>query len=243
MSMSAPSSIEDETTDHAGQRDAMDRMYRLQRHIYDATRRFYLLGRERLIAELDVPPGGSVLEIGCGTGRNLVKVALAYPTARVHGFDISSEMLKTAGSAIVKAGLTDRISLAEGDALTFSAGPPFGITAFDRIYLSYTLSMIPDWQGAVAHAASLLAPDGSLHIADFGQCEGLSPTLRNALFWWLRRFDVTPRADLRAVLSAEAHSMDVPYSFHATYGGYAWNLVLGPVEWRKAVVGETGNSR
>lgn len=230
MSMSAPSSIEDEAADPAGQRDAMDRMYRLQRHIYDATRRFYLLGRERLIAELDVPPGGSVLEIGCGTGRNLVKVARAYPTARVHGFDISSEMLKTAGTAVAKVGLTGRISLAEGDALTFSAGPPFGIATFDRVYLSYTLSMIPDWQGAIANAVSFLAPGGSLHIADFGQCERLSPALRKALFWWLRSFDVTPRADMPAVLSAVARSMDVPCSFTATFGGYAWNIILGRLE-------------
>ncbi len=81
MSMSAPPNTDGAAADHAGQRGAMDRMYRFQRHIYDATRRFYLLGRERLIAELDVPPGGSVLEIGCGTGRNLILVARRYPNA------------------------------------------------------------------------------------------------------------------------------------------------------------------
>lgn len=228
MSMSARPSIETEAADRAGQRGAMDRMYRFQRHIYDATRRFYLLGRERLIAELDVPPGGSVLEIGCGTGRNLVKTARAYPTARVHGFDISSEMLKTAGRAVAKAGLTGRISLAEGDAITFAPGPAFGIAAFDRVYLSYTLSMIPDWQQAISHAASLVAPGGSLHVADFGQCEQLSPPFRQVLFWWLSRFDVTPRAELPSVLSALARRMEEPFAFHASYGGYAWNLRLGP---------------
>ena len=53
----------------------MNRMYRWQRFIYDATRRYYLLGRDQLIAELAPGAGAAVLEIGCGTGRNLVQAA------------------------------------------------------------------------------------------------------------------------------------------------------------------------
>ena len=34
----------------------MDDMYRLQRHIYDLSRAYYLLGRDQLIAELDLQP-------------------------------------------------------------------------------------------------------------------------------------------------------------------------------------------
>jgi S-adenosylmethionine-diacylgycerolhomoserine-N-methlytransferase len=40
-------------TSHA---TAMDRMYRHARHIYDLTRKPYLLGRDRLIAELGSIP-------------------------------------------------------------------------------------------------------------------------------------------------------------------------------------------
>ena len=50
----------------------MDRLYRRQRHFYDVTRKHYLLGRDRLIDGLAPPSGGRVLEIGCGTARNLV---------------------------------------------------------------------------------------------------------------------------------------------------------------------------
>ena len=74
-------------------------MYRYQRHIYDLTRKYYLLGRDRLIAGLDVPPGGTVLEVGCGTGRNLVLAARRYPAARLFGLDISAAMLDTAQAA------------------------------------------------------------------------------------------------------------------------------------------------
>ena len=47
----------------------MNRMYRRQRHIYDGTRRYYLLGRDQMISRLRPEAGASVLEIGCGTGR------------------------------------------------------------------------------------------------------------------------------------------------------------------------------
>jgi S-adenosylmethionine-diacylgycerolhomoserine-N-methlytransferase len=61
--------------------DAADRMngiYRYQRHIYDATRKWFLLGRGRLISRLDIAPGSRVLEVGCGTGRNLRAIAVFW---------------------------------------------------------------------------------------------------------------------------------------------------------------------
>src|ERR1700710_814436 len=78
----------------------MNRMYRRQRHIYDATRRFYLLGRDRLIAGLQPAAGQSVLEIVCGTGRTLALAARLYPETRFFGIDISTEMLASAITAI-----------------------------------------------------------------------------------------------------------------------------------------------
>ena len=53
----------------------MDRVYRHQRHFYDATRKYYLLGRDPMIAGLMPPANGSILEIGCGTGHNLPMLA------------------------------------------------------------------------------------------------------------------------------------------------------------------------
>src|ERR1700682_3120624 len=97
----------------------MNRMYRQQRHIYDGTRRYYLLGRDQLIAGLHPAPGASVLEIGCGTGRKLVHGDALYPAARFFGIDVSTEMLTSAISAISRRGLTKRIRIAHGDATAF----------------------------------------------------------------------------------------------------------------------------
>jgi len=201
---------------------AMDRMYRGQRHIYDASRRYYLLGRDQLIAGLSPPAGGTVLEIGCGTGRNLVKAASAYPQCRFHGIDVSAEMLKSAESAVRRAGFSARIALAQGDAANFNARAVLGRSRFDRIYFSYTLSMIPPWREALAHAFTLLAPEGQLHVVDFGQCEGLPRLARAALFRWLGLFHVHPRAELVDEIRAASAARDCDFSFTPLYRGYAW---------------------
>jgi len=201
----------------------MDAIYRTQRHFYDLTRKYYLLGRDRLIRALAPPSGGSVLEIGCGTARNLIAVARRYPDARLFGIDISEAMLETARAKVAAAGLTGRITLAQGDATAFEAGALFGVTAFDRIFQSYTLSMIPDWQGAIKEAARKLVPGGELHIVDFGQQEGLPSPFRALLFAWLAKFDVSPRADLPAALDALATDQPVAVAFRPLYRGYAWS--------------------
>ena len=63
--------------DSADHSDLMDRIYRHQRYIYDITRKYYLFGRDRMIRELDLKPGDRLVEVGCGTARNLVRIAKA----------------------------------------------------------------------------------------------------------------------------------------------------------------------
>lgn len=224
--MTAPAPTAEPSRGHAA---AMDRMYRLTRHVYDATRRHYLLGRDRMIAGLAVPPGGAVLEMGCGTARNLVAVARAYPSAALFGFDISAEMLKTADANIARAGLHGRARLVQGDATRFDAAGAFGRDAFDRVYFSYTLSMVPDWKAALAEGLRLTAPDGSFSVVDFGFCEGLGSLARGALHAWLRLFHVTPRADLEAEMRRLAAASGRPIVFERPYGGYAQLGRIGPV--------------
>ncbi|WP_375713616.1 class I SAM-dependent methyltransferase [Sphingobium sp. BS19] len=209
--------------DHA---DHMDAIYRYQRHIYDASRKYYLLGRDRLIQDLNAGPGTHVLEVGCGTGRNLIEAARMWPRARFYGLDISQAMLDTATASVARNGLAGQIALTQGDATDFEARKLWGRDGFDRIFLSYTLSMIPGWELALDEAARALAPDGSLHIVDFGQQERLPGMFRDILFGWLRHFDVSPRGDMLPVLEDVAARNRLTLDFAPLYRGYAWSAVL-----------------
>jgi S-adenosylmethionine-diacylgycerolhomoserine-N-methlytransferase len=204
----------------------MNRMYRRQRYIYDGTRRYYLLGRDRLISELQPAPGSTVLEIGCGTGRNLVQAARLYSDARFFGVDVSTEMLTSAISAISRHGMTNRIRVAHGDGTAFDPQALFGLASFDHVMISYSLSMIPDWRGVLQAAISRLAPGGRLHVVDFGDQERLPGIARALLLRWLAMFEVTPRDDLEPVLAAMAASESAELTFRRPFRGYAQYAVL-----------------
>ncbi len=204
----------------------MDGIYRYQRYIYDATRKYYLLGRDRMLDDLQPPPGGTILEIGCGTGRNLVLAARRYPNARLYGFDISSEMLKSARASIAKAGHADRITVTEGDATDFDASAMFGRAQFDRVFISYSLSMIPPWRQALAPALAAVAPGGRLHVVDFGQFEGWPRWFKAGMFAWLAKFTVHPRADLEEALREAAIDARAKMEFERVYRGYTDYAVL-----------------
>lgn len=169
----------------------MDSVYRGQRHIYDLTRKYYLFGRDTLIEGLDARPGMRVLEVACGTGRNLAKITKTWPDVKLFGLDISKEMLKNARKAV---GAEAR--LAAGDACSFDSVQTFDEEGYERIVLSYSLSMIPDWEGALDHAAAQLAPGGELHVVDFGDLGGVPGPFRRLLHAWLAKFHVQARSAL-----------------------------------------------
>ena len=199
----------------------MDDMYRRQRHIYDLSRKFYLLGRDEAIARLRPAPGDTVLEIGCGTGRNLIKLAQAYPEARLFGLDVSREMLATAAASIARAGLPSRITLAQADATAFDPQRLFGCASFERVMISYALSMIPPWHEALARALDVVAPGGSLQIVDFGGCGDLPSPFKAGLRRWLAIFDVTLREDLTDALEALSAKRSMTCGIENWFRGYA----------------------
>lgn len=210
----------------AEQKQAMDAVYAFHRHIYDFTRKFYLFGRDRLIRRLAPPSGGTVLEVGCGTARNLIVAAKRYPQARFYGFDISEVMLETARKSVARHGLSNRITLAQADAGSFDVQALFGVEQVDRVFMSYTLSMIPPWQEAIALAAASLAPSGSLHIVDFGQYERLPALARRLHFKSLNDFHVFPRADMPVVLERVAQDEGLAAEITPLLRGYAWSATL-----------------
>lgn len=202
--------------------ELMDRIYRRQRHVYDLSRKYYLLGRDRMIDQLAPPPGERVLEIGCGTARNLVAVARRYPEAALFGIDISTEMLATARQIVEREGLASRIRLAHADATRFDPAILFGVPSFSRIFISYSLSMIPAWESVLAQALAWVRPGGELHIVDFGGQERLPFWFRIGLRRWLALFHVAPRDGLEASLAELIEGRAAALSrFERPYRGYA----------------------
>lgn len=201
--------------------DKMNRQYRFQRHIYDATRTHYLFWRRRMIAELSPPDTGTIVEVACGTGWNLLRTAETFPRVKLYGLDISSEMLATARSSVQRKGFDDRITLAQGDATAYDLNALFGIENPDRIFISYALSMIPDWPAAIERSVQSLGPRGSLHVVDFGSMADMTAASRWALRRWLKHYNVTPRVELENVLRTTAQRHKLAFSFEETPRGYS----------------------
>ena len=188
----------------------MDRKYRYSRHIFDLSRRFFLIGRNRAIANLRLDTAQTVLEIGCGTGRNLKRMARLVPGSRFIGVEISSEMLKSAHATISRAGLNSRVELLHGDAARL---PPLPSTSgnISRILMSYVLSMVPGWQNAIAAAIEVLEVGGTLSIVDFGNFGGLPKPVARFCIASLTRHDAPPCLSLSDELQRHADAGIIKY--------------------------------
>jgi len=205
-------------------REAMERMYRWQRHIYDATRKFYLFGRDVLIRELKPAPGEAVIEIGCGTARNLIALAKRHPDVQFFGVDAAQAMLDTAAEEIAKAGLGARIRLAHGLAQDVTPAMVGRDRPFDRVLFSYALSIMDDWAPAVDAAVAALKPGGTIHVVDFGNQEGLPGWFKRLLGTWLAQFHVRFRPEVQPYFEALAARTGGTVRFRSHMRGYAYLL-------------------
>lgn len=141
---------------------ALSRYYQFHAHIYDATRWAFLFGRQRLLKLLATETQPTrILEIGCGTGYNLARLARQFPSAQLTGVDVSNHMLQRAANAT--AFCSHRVHLVEQPYQT-----PLQPGGFDLIVCSYSLSMInPGWQQVLASCREDLSPSGKLAVVDF----------------------------------------------------------------------------
>lgn len=174
----------------------MDKMYRYQRYFYDLTRKYYLLGRDKLIAEMNIQTGENILEAGCGTGRNLAILAKKYPNANFFGLDASSVMIEESQKKVDANKLKNiQLEIALADDFTFDK--TFNLEKpFDTIYFSYSISMIPPWKESIANALKNLKSGGSFYIVDFYDQKDLPGWFQKILQGWLRQFHVQFWGDL-----------------------------------------------
>jgi len=206
---------------------AMDNMYRWTRHVYDASRKYYLLGRDHLIEKLKPESQEIVIEVGCGTARNLIKLAKKYPEANFFGLDASDEMLKTAKASVEKAMLARPVKVAQAYAQSFSPEALFSTDkAVSKLVYSYTLSIIPPWRESVDHGLTVLPKGGQMHIVDFGGQEGLPKWFRCFLFWWLKMFHVYNKPEILDYLKRLEHEKKGTLAVEHLYKGYAYYAVF-----------------
>jgi S-adenosylmethionine-diacylgycerolhomoserine-N-methlytransferase len=195
------------TTEPTAPDRALERYYRWHARLYDATRWSFLFGRTDLVervAGLRTP--ATVLEIGCGTGRNLARLARRFPQARLTGLDLSADMLARARRGLESFG--DRVELAH-QAYTRSL---YDEPRFDLIVLSYCLSMInPGWARVIASARQDLRPRGLIAVVDFHDSN------RPAFRRWMEVNHVRMEGHLLPELRARFQPLDS--AVHRAYGG------------------------
>ncbi len=157
-------------------RQIMSRYYALHSRIYDVTRWAFLFGRAAILDDLALRPGETVVEVGCGTGRNFRNILRRIgPHGRIIAVDCSEPMLERCWRRIrsnrwKNVHLTDQ----EYGSYTVTAGHA-GVVLF-----SYSLSMIPRWKEALICAHQELDAGGRIGLVDF--CLPQQPTKSAAAF-------------------------------------------------------------
>lgn len=143
------------------QAKAMQRFYRWQAGIYDATRWAFLFGRWQLLHLLPHDEQLHFAEIGCGTGWNLRRIAAMHPDWQLTGIDVSPDMLRQARKAT--AAFSNRVNFLET-----AYGPGALPKPVDLILFSYSLTMFnPGWEAAIEQAWQDLKPGGHIAVVDF----------------------------------------------------------------------------
>jgi S-adenosylmethionine-diacylgycerolhomoserine-N-methlytransferase len=156
---------EQSTNEAIKQSEAMQRYYAWQSKIYDATRWTFLFGRNQIIKliPVDTEADITILEIGCGTGYNLARLAKRFPNARLIGLDASSHMIDK--SRENTSAYKDRIELHNRP---YTFGEQEYNKQIDVVLFSYSLTMInPQWKELILQAKEDLKAGGVIAVADF----------------------------------------------------------------------------
>ena len=192
---------------------AIEHYYRLHAPVYDATRWSFLFGRDRLIHHiLKTSSPRNTLEVGCGTGTNLRRLARLFPEATVTGIDASSDMLSRCRKKLRP--WQERVTLLQG----FYPENVLLPTKPDLILFSYALSMFnPGWEEALQQASTSLKFGGLIAVAD------LHLTPLAAFRKWMGINHV--RMDGHLLPALKQRFTTVLEEIHPAYGG-VWSYFL-----------------
>ena len=184
----------------AAQSQQLQAFYGPQAAHYDEFRDRLLPGRAELISRLPLSDGAHVVELGGGTGRNLDFFGERLDAvASVEIVDLCTALLDVART---RASGRANVRVIEADATTYR--PDRNV---DCVYFSYSLTMIPNWQAALANAWAMLKPGGTIGVVDF--CVPMTSAIRlralqsiESTFWkrWFAHDGVRLNPDHRVML-------------------------------------------
>jgi demethylmenaquinone methyltransferase/2-methoxy-6-polyprenyl-1,4-benzoquinol methylase len=164
--------------------------------------------RRRAVRALRVRTGQTVVDLGCGTGKNIPLLAADVGAeGRIVGVDFSAAMLDEARARAERLGLRN-VELIEADAAEFDY--PDGL---DRVLATFSLSMMPESERVIARAARALGPAGRLAMLDFRIPMEWPQPIRRAAFalaaplgetWVMAERDLRPLMHRHVSLDTEA---------------------------------------
>lgn len=138
--------------------------------------------REMAAESLDLDPGDTVVEMGCGTGANLPYLRERVGSeGRVVGIDLTSGMLAQARRRVEREGWTN-VDLVRGDATR----PP--VEGVDAVLGSFVVGLLDDPGWAVDHWLDHLNPGGRVAILEAGRSDRLVAAPLNLAFRVFVRF-------------------------------------------------------
>jgi len=121
---------------------------------------FYQAVHQRLLEFVEMPEAPAVLDLGCGTGRLLNRLAVAFPDLQGTGLDLSAEMVR---QARLKNQHHPRLIFLQGNA----AAMPFVKGQFDAVFNTISFLHYPDPVSVLSEVKRVLHPDGRYYLADF----------------------------------------------------------------------------
>lgn len=141
------------------------------------------------IEALDLKPGEHVLELGCGTGNDLLTIASRVgPAGRVFGIDISTRMLDVTREKLKRHPPPAPMELKEADARAL----PYSDRSFDAVYSSFTLELFPadDLPIVLGEVRRVLRRPGRLGIVSMAtvKTDAKASLLENTYIWCHRHF-------------------------------------------------------
>jgi ubiquinone/menaquinone biosynthesis C-methylase UbiE len=111
---------------------------------------------------IELMPQGRAVDLGCGPGHLVIKLAQMAPQLQVTGLDLSDEMLAEAEVEARRSGLGDRISFRKGDAVQI----PFPDASLDLAVSTLSLHHWSDPVAVLDELARVLRPGGAFLILD-----------------------------------------------------------------------------